>query len=45
MDAVLYFTGNGIIFFKMKKESTLLLFIYHNADSANNGLVVTLIII
>lgn len=42
MDAVLYFTGNGIIFFKMKKESTLLLFIYHNADSANLGTIIVL---
>ena len=51
MDAVPCEIENGIFcFYKMKRERPLLFFIYHNADSvnngsANNGLVVTLIII
>lgn len=46
MDAVPCEIENGIFcFYKMKRERPSLLFIYHNADSANNGLIVTLIII
>ena len=45
MDAVPCEIENGIFcFYKMKRERPPLFFIYHNADSANNGLVVTLII-
>ena len=46
MDAVPCEIENGIFcFYKMKRERPPLFFIYHNADSANNGLVVTFIII
>ena len=46
MDAVPCEIENGIFcFYKMKRERPPLFFIYHNADSANNELVVTLIII
>ena len=42
MDAVPCEIENGIFcFYKMKRERPPLFFIYHNADSANNGLVVT----